>query len=102
MILFNVTQQTSEAANSVIYQISIITYVDIFFFRHELSGTITDSQGNVLQNLFGKWSEGLYVGRVPSAKCIWRPGSLPEEADLYYGFSRHAGIDQLKCRTTII
>lgn len=58
--------------------------------RHELSGTITDSQGNVLQNLFGKWSEGLYVGRAPSARCIWRPGSLPEEADLYYGFSRFA------------
>ena len=59
------------------------------FIRHELSGTITDSQGNVLQNLFGKWSEGLYVGRAPSARCIWRPGSLPEEADLYYGFSRY-------------
>lgn len=68
--------------------------------RHELSGSITDSQGSVLQvippnrtltplqNLFGKWSEGVYVGRAPSARCIWRPGSLPEDAELYYGFSR--------------
>jgi hypothetical protein len=58
--------------------------------RHELSGTITDSKGTVLQNLFGKWSEGVYVGRAPSARCIWRPGSLPEDAELYYGFSRFA------------
>jgi len=58
--------------------------------RHELSGSITDSQGSVLQNLFGKWSEGVYVGRAPSARCIWRPGSLPEDAELYYGFSRFA------------
>ena len=45
-------------------------------------------QSALLQNLFGKWSEGVYVGRAPSARCIWRPGSLPEDAELYYGFSR--------------
>jgi len=58
--------------------------------RHELFGTITDNTGAVLQNMFGKWSEALYVGKAPSARCIWRPGSLPEEAELYYGFSRLA------------
>jgi len=58
--------------------------------RHELFGTITDNTGAVLQNMFGKWSEALYVGKAPSARCIWRPGSLPEEAELYYGFSRFA------------
>ena len=57
--------------------------------RHELFGTITDPSSNILQNLFGKWSEALYVGKAPSAKCIWRPGSLPEDAQLYYGFSRY-------------
>jgi len=58
--------------------------------RHEMFGTITDDTGAVLQNIFGKWSEALYVGKAPSARCIWRPGSLPEEAELYYGFSRFA------------
>lgn len=58
--------------------------------RHEVFGTITDSQGTVVQNLFGKWSEALYVGKAPSARCIWRPGCLPEDAELYYGFSRFA------------
>jgi len=58
--------------------------------RHEMFGTITDNSGSVLQNMFGKWSEALYVGKAPSARCIWRPGSLPEEAELYYGFSRFA------------
>jgi len=58
--------------------------------RHEIIGTITDAQGQVQTNLFGKWSEALYTGKAPSARCIWRPGSLPEEAQLYYGFSRFA------------
>jgi len=58
--------------------------------RHEVFGTITDKQGNILQNLFGKWSEALYVGKAPSTRCIWRPGTLPDDAELYYGFSRFA------------
>ena len=51
-------------------------------------GTITDNMGTVLQNLFGKWSEALYVGKAPSSRCIWRAGS--EETEPYYGFSRFA------------
>ena len=58
--------------------------------RHELFGTITDKRGEVLTNMFGKWSEALYTGKAPSARCIWRPGALPVEAQLYYGFSRFA------------
>merc|ERR1719348_1157370 len=58
--------------------------------RHELAGTISNKEGTVLLNLFGAWSEALYVGKAPSAKCIWRPGSLPDDSQLYYGFSRFA------------
>ena len=56
--------------------------------RHEVVGTITDNTGNVLQNMFWKWNEALYVGKDPSGRCIWRVGS--EEAEPYYGFSRFA------------
>ena len=56
--------------------------------KHELLGTITDNTGAVLQNLFGKWSEALYVGKAPSGRCIWRVGS--EETEPYYGFSKFA------------
>ena len=56
--------------------------------KHEVVGTITDNTGAVLQNLFGKWSEALYVGKVPSGRCIWRAGS--EDTEPYYGFSRFA------------
>ena len=56
--------------------------------KHEVVGTITDNTGTVLQNLFGKWSEALYVGKVPSGRCIWRAGS--EESEPYYGFSKFA------------
>merc|ERR550519_755152 len=45
---------------------------------------------NKRHDMFGKWSEALYIGKAPSARCIWRPGALPEEAQLYYGFSRFA------------
>ena len=27
---------------------------------------------------------------APSARCVWRPGALPEDQELYYGFSRFA------------
>ena len=27
---------------------------------------------------------------APSARCVWRPGALPEDHELYYGFSRFA------------
>ena len=56
--------------------------------KHEVVGTITDNTGAVLQNLFGKWSEALYVGKAPSGRCIWRAGS--EDTEPYYGFSRFA------------
>ena len=46
--------------------------------------------GKVVQHLFGKCSEALYCGQAPSAKCIWRPGALPVDANLNYGFSRFA------------
>ena len=43
--------------------------------RHELFGTVSNKESSVQLNLFGKWSEALYVGKAPSAKCIWRPGA---------------------------
>ena len=46
--------------------------------------------GKVLQHLFGICTEALYCGKAPSARCIWRPGALPNECELFYGFSRFA------------
>ncbi|RXG62127.1 Oxysterol-binding protein-related protein 6 [Armadillidium vulgare] len=58
--------------------------------HHEVLGSITDAGGNVLQTLFGKWTESLYCGHAPSARVVWRPGSMPEDYQLYYGFTRFA------------
>ncbi|PSN35782.1 Oxysterol-binding protein-related protein 6 [Blattella germanica] len=58
--------------------------------RHEVFGVITNEDGKVVRNLFGKWSEALYCGVAPSARCIWRPGTMPEEYEMYYGFTRFA------------
>ncbi|XP_052004694.1 oxysterol-binding protein-related protein 6 isoform X1 [Xyrauchen texanus] len=57
---------------------------------NEVQGSVMDKEGKVFHRLFGKWHEGLYCGVPPSAKCIWRPGSMPTDYELYYGFSRFA------------
>ncbi|XP_059355526.1 oxysterol-binding protein-related protein 6 isoform X5 [Carassius carassius] len=57
---------------------------------NEVQGSVMDQEGKVIHRLFGKWHEGLYCGIPPSAKCIWRPGSMPTDYELYYGFSRFA------------
>ncbi|XP_072156647.1 oxysterol-binding protein-related protein 6 isoform X2 [Bemisia tabaci] len=59
--------------------------------RHEVHGVVIDeNEGKVVRKLFGKWSEALYCGVAPSAKCIWRQGTMPEDYELYYGFTRFA------------
>ncbi|XP_069676380.1 oxysterol-binding protein-related protein 6-like isoform X2 [Periplaneta americana] len=58
--------------------------------RHEVFGVVSNEDGKVVRNLFGKWSEALYCGVAPSARCIWRPGTMPEEYEMYYGFTRFA------------
>ncbi|XP_065211901.1 oxysterol-binding protein-related protein 6-like isoform X2 [Planococcus citri] len=58
--------------------------------RHEVYGNVFDENGTVVRKLFGKWNEALYCGVPPSAKCIWRPGTMPENYEMYYGFTRFA------------
>uniref|UniRef100_A0A6Q2X9J0 Oxysterol-binding protein n=1 Tax=Esox lucius TaxID=8010 RepID=A0A6Q2X9J0_ESOLU len=57
---------------------------------NEVQGFVMDQEGKVVHRLFGKWHEGLFCGVPPSAKCIWRPGSMPTDYELYYGFTRFA------------
>uniref|UniRef100_A0A3P8UWE3 Oxysterol-binding protein n=1 Tax=Cynoglossus semilaevis TaxID=244447 RepID=A0A3P8UWE3_CYNSE len=57
---------------------------------NEVQGFVMDQEGKVIHRLFGKWHEGLYCGVPPSAKCIWRTGSMPTDYELYYGFTRFA------------
>jgi hypothetical protein len=58
--------------------------------KHEINGVLIDSKGEIIERLFGKWNEALHCGNAPRAKCIWRPGAMPEDYELYYGFSRFA------------
>ncbi|KAM5152363.1 oxysterol-binding protein-related protein 6 isoform 4-T4 [Mantella aurantiaca] len=57
---------------------------------NEIHGVVMDQEGKVVHRLFGKWHEALYCGDAPAAKCIWRPGSMPTNYELYYGFTRFA------------
>ncbi|XP_015919304.1 oxysterol-binding protein-related protein 6 isoform X2 [Parasteatoda tepidariorum] len=56
--------------------------------RHEVQGGVTSRDGKMVHNLYGKWTEALYCGVGRSQKCIWRPGTMPEDYELYYGFTR--------------
>ncbi|CAH1139253.1 unnamed protein product [Phyllotreta striolata] len=58
--------------------------------RHEIVGAVYDEAGQPVHKLFGKWSESLYCGVAPSARCIWRAGTLPPNQELFYGFTRFA------------
>lgn len=53
-------------------------------------GAVYDETGNPVYRLFGKWSEALYCGVAPAAKCIWRAGTMPPDHERYYGFTRYA------------
>ncbi|XP_042332551.1 oxysterol-binding protein-related protein 6 isoform X1 [Sceloporus undulatus] len=70
-----------------------LTFMKVNYWNsnvNEVQGVIMDQEGKVVHRLFGKWHEGLYCGVGPSAKCIWRPGSMPTNYERYYGFTRFA------------
>ncbi|XP_041978239.1 oxysterol-binding protein-related protein 3-like isoform X2 [Aricia agestis] len=56
--------------------------------RHEVRGAV--SGGGARLRLQGRWTEALHAGEPPAAKCLWRPGAMPAEHELYYGFTRFA------------
>ncbi|KAI5731513.1 hypothetical protein M8J77_011362 [Diaphorina citri] len=58
--------------------------------RHEVFGTVLDSDNKVQRKLFGKWNEALYCGVAPNLKLVWRLGTMPEDYEMYYGFTRFA------------
>lgn len=53
-------------------------------------GAVYDESGKAVRQLFGKWSEALYCGVAPAARCIWRAGTMPPDHQRYYGFTRFA------------
>ncbi|XP_058045666.1 oxysterol-binding protein-related protein 6 isoform X10 [Ahaetulla prasina] len=70
-----------------------LTFIKVNYWNsnvNEVQGVVMDQEGKVVHRLFGKWHEGLYCGIAPSAKCIWRPGSMPTNSEHYYGFTRFA------------
>uniref|UniRef100_UPI00398EC231 oxysterol-binding protein-related protein 6-like isoform X2 n=1 Tax=Pristiophorus japonicus TaxID=55135 RepID=UPI00398EC231 len=57
---------------------------------NEVQGSVMDQSGRVVHQLFGKWHEGLYCGGPQSAKCVWKPNSVPKDHESYYGFTTFA------------
>ncbi len=44
----------------------------------------------VKRKIFGQWHEAFMFGADNTAKTIWRMGAMPEDSNLYYGFTRFA------------
>ncbi|KAL2080436.1 hypothetical protein ACEWY4_024229 [Coilia grayii] len=57
---------------------------------NDVEGVVTDAQGRVIHSFFGKWNEAVYLGDPPSATCIWRANSMPEDYEQYYGLTQFA------------
>uniref|UniRef100_A0A3Q2ZHP3 Oxysterol binding protein-like 3a n=1 Tax=Hippocampus comes TaxID=109280 RepID=A0A3Q2ZHP3_HIPCM len=57
---------------------------------NEIEGVVTDSNGQVVHSIFGKWHESIFQGHPPSATCIWRANPMPVDQDQYYGFTQFA------------
>ncbi|XP_061724214.1 oxysterol-binding protein-related protein 6-like isoform X11 [Cydia pomonella] len=53
--------------------------------RHEVRGVVA-AGGQARVRLQGRWSEGLQAGE----RTLWRPGPMPPDYELYYGFTRFA------------
>ncbi|CAG7785076.1 unnamed protein product [Allacma fusca] len=70
-----------------------LTFVKVSYWssrKHEVFGTVVNAEGVTIRNLYGHWNEAFYVGQPPSARCIWRMGTMPEDASKFYGFTRLA------------
>ncbi|XP_035704226.1 oxysterol-binding protein-related protein 6 isoform X2 [Folsomia candida] len=70
-----------------------LTFVKVSYWsakKNEVFGTIVNSEGVTLRNLYGHWNEAFYVGQSPNARCIWRLANMPDDHNRYYGFSRFA------------
>uniref|UniRef100_A0A8C2JPH0 Oxysterol-binding protein n=1 Tax=Cyprinus carpio TaxID=7962 RepID=A0A8C2JPH0_CYPCA len=65
-------------------------FIYVSLNANEVEGMVTDSNGRVIHSLFGKWNEALYLGKPPSATCIWRANPMPEDHEQYYGFTQFA------------
>ncbi|KAL7991597.1 hypothetical protein Chor_015853 [Crotalus horridus] len=80
-----------------------LTFIKVNYWNsnvNEVQGIVMDQEGKVVHRLFGKWHEGLYCGIAPSAKCIWRPGSMPTNYEHYYGFTRYLEDGNLEAAAT--
>lgn len=57
--------------------------------KNEFYGDIV-FENVVKRKIFGQWHEAFLCGTDNTAKTIWRMGAMPEDANLYYGFTRFA------------
>lgn len=52
---------------------------------YAVKGSVCDSSGTVVRQLFGTWNEAMFCG--DGEECIWRIATMPPNHDQYYGFS---------------
>ncbi|XP_062867839.1 oxysterol-binding protein-related protein 3a isoform X2 [Trichomycterus rosablanca] len=81
-------KNTTASADSSLCKVTFLKSRSRGSNSNEVEAVVTDSQGHVIHSLFGKWNDALYLGDPPSAICIWRANSMPEDYEQYYGFTQ--------------
>jgi hypothetical protein len=72
------------------------TSCTITFPKSSNSSQKNEFYGNVIydnvvkRKIFGQWHEAFLSGTDNTAKTIWRMGAMPEDSNLFYGFTRFA------------
>ncbi|XP_027196194.2 oxysterol-binding protein-related protein 3-like [Dermatophagoides pteronyssinus] len=54
--------------------------------QNEIHGMVMNNRGQIIERIRGRWNESVYVG----SRCIWRVGTMPDNYEAYYGFTRFA------------
>lgn len=54
--------------------------------QNEIHGMVMNSRGQIIERIRGRWNESVYAG----SRCIWRAGTMPDNYEAYYGFTRFA------------
>ncbi|TSO05457.1 Oxysterol-binding protein-related protein 6 [Bagarius yarrelli] len=81
-------KNTASAENTSVCKVTFLKSKSRCLNTNDVEVVVTDSEGQVVHSLFGKWNEALYLGDPPSAICIWRVNPLPEDYQQYYGFTQ--------------
>lgn len=98
MYVYNLTgaQRKIEHNGEIVIKCTNGVSCSITFPKASYSSQKNEFYGDIIfenvvkRKIFGQWHESFLCGTDNTAKTIWRMGAMPEDFNLYYGFTRFA------------